>query len=862
MAQLPDINDELNALPFDDATKDQLYNAFYAANDADSKKILEALPIPGKLKNDFYERRHNALYSTNQPPATQAKQGQDKPMVDWGKVKENAPRSLTNVGKGLLKEATFIGPMERSQDAVLDAGKSAADAYKNTQGGMVDKVKAGAQAGAESVVKSAISPIFGMIEHMAHSVMHPIDTLEQDPAGLVLDAVALVDPALRAGGAVRGAVQGAKAGTGIIQGAKTGFKNSGLKFGQKKTAPEEEAVTQEPPSAVEWGSQKDRGPVAEWKKAQEPRPRVEGTKPILDKSKRRPVEPPPVVPSTAVAKVADTPPGMPRGARFKSDAQGNIYDEASGNVVDAEIVEPDLPVTSAPPKQLGEGGPMPRFYASQSGDVIDAASPIPRGQPVNQRQIAGSPQRPQLTQGGQRLLSEAAPDPAMADLNSMSAEYGVSIDSLHKLNQLDPFTLEHVAHQADAMIQDLIRSEVANPASASELARASETSRAAKALLKQKSVYLENAKDPSAYPTEAQIQGQPTPQIGDAAQKGVMPETAPPPSAAKPTASAKPAQIPSEPQTPTIPVTKETPAATLRKNVKAAKVSKPATPKAEPPIPVAHPVAAEPIKPAVTVQAQAPVVEPVKSEISTTLEVPTPAPAAPKTEPVKPKAEPVKPKAEAPKPAAKKEPEALKAEPVKSESDHGFKEAPIGKDGKASYRDNTGPGTVELEKGERMFTRIDSGGMAENIVVGEKGGKIHLMDTSGDTIATYPAGTSAEDAIAQKFGKKTEAPKAETPKTSPPPSRGEALKGKLDAKKSAIKIAEDEELLAEDSHASTTSHSFSIRKKNQSPGPQERSYRAVKKGGGKFDIQNDDGKTIATVEAKDFKEAIAKATGG
>jgi len=35
--KLPDINNDLDALPFDDATKDQLYNAFYAKDETESK---------------------------------------------------------------------------------------------------------------------------------------------------------------------------------------------------------------------------------------------------------------------------------------------------------------------------------------------------------------------------------------------------------------------------------------------------------------------------------------------------------------------------------------------------------------------------------------------------------------------------------------------------------------------------------------------------------------------------------------------------------------------------------------------------------------------------------------------------------
>ena len=597
--------------------------------------------------------------------------------------------------------------------------------------------------------------------------------------------------AARAGAAEMSA--GAAAKTGLIDNVANAFGKAKEAFiGKPKPAPVgtvkegPEMPIQGPASnkPIQPGTNKT-GPVqklADSKKTT----KVEGTKKVFTEPPKAP--PFPEKPSTSVAKKSDTPQPPPgsQGARFKSDSSGNIYDEASGNPVDAEIVEPSVPQTQPPP-QLGQAGPKPRFYASESGEVLDASQPPPSTyQPGGAPQIPAAQQNAAISQSSVKgYLPEATPDPAYVDINSMATEYKVSPDTLHKFNQLDINTLEHVAHQADQMVQQFVSGEVANP---ELLAKASESSRAAKALLKQKSQYMEGTRPTNQYPTDQAIKAEAGLAPQDAPQSGsIPPATEPPPKFAPksdiPVPPQKPVKgaAPAKPKTSTPKAQAKAPAVEAPAAPVQAEVAKPpAKTAAAPPAAPAPVVAPEPVTPAVTVTESAPVVEPVKSEIQTTLEpaveatapvAETPAPVinapAPQAEPVKATADiqatPSRGQKLKDKLDQKKAIEAPKPE-KKASSGHGFKEAPVGKDGKASYRDSGGIGSVKVRKGERMFTRIDKDGVAENVTVYEQNGKVNVLDTEDKVLGSFPAGTSAEDAIAQQFGKA----KSETPASAKP----------------------------------------------------------------------------------------------
>lgn len=807
--QLPDINADLDALPFDESVKTQIYNAFYAKDDSQSKQILEQLQIPGKIKNDFYKRRYDTLYGTPQPPAAAQQQPKQEGPGTWEKVKQNAPRSAANLVTGLA-----MAPAA----PLVNAGQSVKGAYEGFK-------KGGVQGALEGSIKAGIDPYIHAAEHVANSVFHPIDSIEQDPFGTVLDYVALVDPVIRAGSAVRaGATEmaaGSAAKTGLIDNVMNAASKAKEAFvGKPKAAP----VASEPPPAnkpIEPGTLKT-GPVQKLRDSKLTT-KVEGTKKIFSEPPKAP--PFPEKPSTSVAKKSDTPQPSPgsQGARFKSDPNGNIYDEASGNPVDAEIVEPSIPQTQPPP-QLGQAGPQPRFYASESGEVLDASQPPPSTyQPGGAPQLPAAQQNAALPQSNVKgYLPEATPDPAYVDINSMATEYKVSPDTLHKFNQLDINTLEHVAHQADQMVQQFVSGEVANP---ELLAKASESSRAAKALLKQKSQYMEGTRPTNQYPTDQAIKAEAGLAPQDAPQSGsTPPATEPPPkfapksdipvtdlykSMSKANKGVSPdpdatwntrdmardernnlsvsqemqsskGTKPAKPKTSTPKAQAKAPTVETPADPVQAEVAKPpAKTAAAPPAAPAPVVAQEPVTPAVTVTESAPVVEPVKSEIQTTLEpaveatapvAETPAPVinapAPQAEPVKAtaasQATPSRGQKLKDKLDQKKAIEAPKPE-KKASSDHGFKEAPLGKDGKASYRDSGGIGSVKVRKGERMFTRLDKDGVAENVTVYEQNGKVNVLDTEDKVLGSFPAGTSAEDAISQQFGKAKSADKVESP---------------------------------------------------------------------------------------------------
>ena len=830
---LPDINNELNALPFPEEVKDQIYNAFYAVSDHDSKKIFESLPIPGKLKNDFYQKRYQSLYTTPKPPSPEQQQDSSW-LPSWDKVKQNAPRSIVNAVKGPALSVPM--GLERDWQTGINVGKDAAQAYKT--GGPV----AGLQAGAESLVKNAVvNPIFGMVEHLANRVMHPSQSLEEDPVGTVVDYATALIPAARAGsGAVRGARAATAAGESMIGGAFKGAKGAFKPKVAEQAAPAAEVVAEEPTVNVNdksFMNPQPRGPIHDYINSKKTT-RVEGTKPIFDKSKSPTYRKKNLLGSGPPPVVTEPPPG----SVIKSPGFTN---RPSGESVSTE--------------------PPPRPIAGLLPEAETAQVPQP---PVG------------------RQLPAPAENPAGIDLSSLSSEYKVSQDALHKFNQLDTATLEHVAHQADEMVKSMMAGEVIDP---SGIAKAAESSRAARAILQQRSYYMEGTRSPLEYSTQsAPIPGN-APEItahtADAKQAGSMPTTTTPKTAAPPsvqgkknTPAKKPAPAPAPkakapaiqpakaavtPEVVKPPVVENAPAppakpvaAAPRKPAKAANPAKPAAP-------APAPVVEEPIAPSVKVEAEAPKIEPVKSEIQTKLE--------------DPKAEP--------------------AQAASKPSDMGgYTEAPIGKDGKASYRDATGLGATQMRKGERMFTRLDKQGYADRVTVYEQNGKVNVLDTEENTLGSYPAGTSAEDAISQYVNKSskpqaaaasasagaTAAPtpkptaeaaaameatpkpaKAEPAKPSakaPDTSRGEELSKRIKAGKpnKTIEIGPEDSVDTNDKFATDSSHSFTVKRKSKAS---HEEYRAVKIGDGKYKIENDDGKVISIHEAKNPKDAINKAIG-
>lgn len=722
--QLPDITAELQALPYPNEVKAQLFDAFYAekkGKDEHVNAVLDRLDVPRELKNSLLDRRQRVVYpevfkQTSAPPAAAKPQG---PGV-LERAGKNAPKSGANLIKGALSEATLLGPMERGAKQIQSVGQKTVEGYKS--GGLPGAVNAGLEEG----VSQVINPVIGAAQKIGHSLTSPLESFAEDPFGTVLDIVSVAVPLAKnargIGSAVEGGVQalkGGKPGTatppsspglmdrlgGAFKAAKDGFT------GKPAEAPQ-------PPTQAP--QQNTSGPAAEsarvFESGQKPvsREGLQKQQDLKAKIESKRTAPPPKIESGVVKyKQPKT------ESRFVADESGNMADTTTPPVytpVESEIVEPQAT----------------RFYSGPGGTVDATARPV---QPLTPQ--LPSAERPSLPQSQTKgLLPEASPNPGNIDIQALSSEYNVSPDSLYRFNQLDVPTLEHVASQADNMVQSMLKGDITDP---SALQKASESSRAARAILQQKSYYMEGTRSPLEYSTKsAPIPGN-NPDVSAAIPvKGVQakvgsPTTTPPKSASRPPSTAavdKP-----------VPVDKPV-SATTSKPTEIPKTAPP--PKAAKSKFQTQPVP-KPIQPPVaTVTEVAPEVATVKSPVPQKLE----APAAPK------KGEPV---TNAQK-TATRESEALK----RRIGDKAKKIEP-GKDGKVTYKNSKGeartiPASDSMDLYEMNGETYALGTDPNHSNYGKLtslDGKRTVMDVYGEESATATP----------------EPAKAEVPKPSAPPKK-------------------------------------------------------------------------------------------
>ena len=730
--KLPDINAQLDALPYDEAVKTQLFNAFYAANENESRAAFESLPIPGKLKNDFYEMRQNAFTKSQAPPVT--KQPPTEGIM--ARAEKNLPRSGANFVKGLVAaalEATGtmipdvlkevgIGQGSRLTQSVKNVGQATGKALKT--GG----VGAAIDAGLEQGVTEAFAPILGFAKHVASRVMNPMESFAEDPVGTVADVAAVAVPALRS-----------EKGVAAINKAKGAV---GIKPKPTPVKPNQSGQAAESAKVFESGTK----PVS--------RERAAKIEELRSKIKTKPTAPPPVVEKPKPLRPDQKQLASPEKPRFVAGKDGITDTDTPPpfSPVEAEIIDP----VPQPQKALPPASPAPRFYASETGEVADASKPVATPVPGQKQLPAPKTAEQQALPAAAEQKALPAPSQGQIDHAKIATEVNSDTQTVANLDKLTNEQLHDIIGQFSKDPAADFSSPTFDPAIYEQSRRIRNT---AKAVMRERAAGPTIGADkPINYtpdtpvPQTKFVGGEEVPVIEpksavavnskEVAQPTPTPAPAPDPA---PSPVEPQVQVAVEPQVPVVePVTPVE-----------APITPPAKPVVKPPVaskPSAKPAAA-PAKPKALEVAQAQ----VKASAP-----PTVKPAA-KQEPVTPT---VTAKAEAVEPVASPVPQVLK------EGD-GFTEASI-HNGKASYKTKSANGNIDVKPGERAFYReID--GDTDIYTVRESGGKVNVYDIEDNVVASYPKGTPAEKAMEQKFGRTVTTAQAPAPQIPATPAKSSPI---------------------------------------------------------------------------------------
>jgi len=737
--KLPDIQQQLDALPYDDTVKENIHNAYYAADPKDMYAVLGQLPIPNDVKNKFVDLRMSTETRTQAPPAAPQK-------GYWQQTSENVPKSAAKVITGL--------PGVSSVQAVTEPGasKKPLQTYSKAMAGLPlasalpEAVEAGASAiegykkdGLTGAIAGAITPgwnkLTSVVDHYVNLAAHPIDSFRDDPIGTAVDVASIAIPSLRMGAEGK---LGAKAQQ--LAQKVPGFKPKAASPPEAPVVPETPAtaVSSEPPPV---NKARESAKVFEGPQ-QKPASRelMERLKAERERPKGQKQEPAPAVSKTETSQsksLTTVPKPKPSTEALSTQAKPKPFTEAppkSGSrftagkegVVDTEYVE----------RGVAKSNKTPEYVDSKStGPTIDAEYTDVTGEAAKQLPPAPDPKtvKPISTQN-----QLPPPEQSLIDHNSIAKEVGSDTVTVSNLDKLPNEALTDIISQHGNDLAGKLSDPSFDPAAFEQHRRISQT---AKAIMRERAkTPTVNAERPLNYTPDMPVTP-PKAEAGIPSKSAVVVdpkaeeiaiskrvfnqpkapiETQAPEAPSNPP-EANPVQAPEAPSTPEVPASAEA-------------------------APVAVEPVAEPVAPALVVEAPAPVaapVKPVKPKAKPKAAPPekgktNPPPAKP---PATPTLTPVAPKPVTPEPAVAPAP-------------------------KADYT----PG-----KGEVTYTRKNpkNPGITDSYTVAEGPDGITVKDNKGSIVGQFKAGTKVDEALGKLFpgNKPVQAGSTAPVKSTPPPAK-------------------------------------------------------------------------------------------